>query len=357
MPASRSSLTGPAFGHLADLAQLLAWDGAGLLTVLAEIADRRCRRESATGCQSIWGLAVCAALAGARSFTAIAEWAADADEATLAGLGVTGAVPSESTFRRALQNLDADALDAAAGAWAARRTQPRRTARRVIAVDGKTLRGSAAGGEDGRHLLAALDHAHDVVLGQAGVERKTNEIPMLPALLDRIAIGGAVITADALHAQREHALYLARRGAHYLLTVKGNQPGLHAQLKALPWRQVPVTSDTRGRSHGRREHRTLTVTAVAQGLAVPHAAQAIQVIRRRATARKGKKRKWHAETICAITSLTAAQASPSKLATMLRGHWAIEDQLHWIRDVIYDEDRSQIRTASGPRVMATLRIL
>ncbi|HEY6274700.1 MAG TPA: transposase [Streptosporangiaceae bacterium] len=88
---------------------------------------------------------------------------------------------------------------------------------------------------------------------------------MLPALLDRIAIGGAVITADALHAQREHARYLARRGAHYILTVKGNQPGLHAQLKALPWREVPVTSDTRGRSHGRREHRTLKVTAVAQG--------------------------------------------------------------------------------------------
>jgi len=102
---------------------------------------------------------------GACSFTAIAEWAADADEATLAGLGVIGAVPSESTFRRTLQHLDADALDAAAGAWAARRTLPPPGARRVIAVDGKTLRGSAAGGEDGRHLLAAPDHAHGVVLG------------------------------------------------------------------------------------------------------------------------------------------------------------------------------------------------
>ena len=83
---------------------------------------------------------------------------------------------------------------------------------------------------------------------------------------------------------------------------------------------MPVTSDTRGRSHGRREHRTLKVIAVAQGLAFPHAAQAIQVIRRRATARKGKKRKWSAETVYAITSLTAAQASPAKLAAMLRGH-------------------------------------
>jgi hypothetical protein len=176
MPASPSSLTDPAIGHLADLAQSLAWDGAGLLTVLAGIADPRCRRGIRHRLPAIVGLAVCAALAGARSFTAIAEWAADADEATLAGLGVTGAAPPESTFRRTLQHLDADALDAAAGAWAARRTLPPPGARRVIAVDGKTLRGSAAGGEDGRHLLAALDHAHGVVLGQVGVDAKTNEI-------------------------------------------------------------------------------------------------------------------------------------------------------------------------------------
>ena len=130
--------------------------------------------------------------------------------------------------------LDADALDAAAGAWAARRTLPPPGARRVIAVDGTTLRGSAAGGEDGRHLPAALDHARGVVLGQAGAGATTGEIPMLPVLLDRIAVGGAVITAGARHAQREHARYLARRGAHYILTVKGNQPGLHAQSRPCP---------------------------------------------------------------------------------------------------------------------------
>jgi hypothetical protein len=155
MPASPSSPTDAAIGHLAALAQSLAGDGADLPTVLGAIADPRYRRGIRHRLPAILGLAVCAVLAGARSFTAIAEWAADAEEATLAALGVTGAVPSESTFRRTLQNLDADALDAAAGAWAARRTLPPREARRMIAVDGKTLRGSAAGGEDGRHLLAA----------------------------------------------------------------------------------------------------------------------------------------------------------------------------------------------------------
>jgi hypothetical protein len=106
-------------------------------------------------------------LAGARSFTAIAEWAADADEETLRGLGVTGTVPSESTFRRTLQRLDADSLDELADQWAAQQTAPASGARRVIAVDGKTLRGSGGDQRPARHLLAALDHAHGVVLGQA----------------------------------------------------------------------------------------------------------------------------------------------------------------------------------------------
>ena len=224
-----------------------------------------------------------------------------------------------------------------------------------MAVDGKTLRGSASGADPGQHLLAALDHAHGVVLGQVDVQAKTNEIPMLPVLLDRIDLAGAIVTADAMHAQREHARYLvAQRGAHYILTVKGNQPSLHAQLKTLPWRDVPVTSDTRDRGHGRRERRTLKVTAVAAGLAFPHAAQAIQIVRRRRSLTSSK---WSTETVYAITSLTPAQASPTQLAAALRGHWAIEDRLHWVRDVTYGEDLSQVRTASGPRVMATLRNL
>jgi predicted transposase YbfD/YdcC len=304
---------------------------------------------------TILGLAVCAVLAGARSFTAIAEWAADADEATRAELGAAGVVPCESTIRRTLQRLDADDFDRRAGRWAQQRTMPAPGRRRLVAVDGKTLRGSASGADPGQHLLAALDHTHGVVLGQVDVQAKTNEIPMLPTLLDRIDLAGAIVTADAMHTQREHARYLvAQRGAHYILTVKGNQPSLHAQLKNLPWRDVPVTSDTCDRGHGRRERRTLKVTAVAAGLAFPHATQAIQIVRRRRSLTSSK---WSTETVYAITSLTPAQASPTQLAAALRGHWAIEDRLHWIRDVTYGEDLSQVRTASGPRVMATLRNL
>ena len=348
MPACSSSPIDPVVGHLAALADD-AEDSPGLLAVLARMADPRHRRGVRHRLAVILGLAVCAVLAGARSFTAIAEWAADADAQTLARLGVKGVAPSESTFRRTLQRLDAAAFDDLAGQWAQARTAPAPGERRVIAVDGKTLRGSGHGGHGSRHLLAAFDHAHGVVLGQVEVGAKTNEIPLFSTLLDSIAIKDAVITADALHAQREHARYLHRRGAHYVITIKRNQPSLHAQLAGLPWRDVPAAHDQRERGHGRRERRTLKVTAVARGLAFPHAAQALQIVRRRKV--KGT---WSRETCYAVTSLTATQASPAALAAIIRGHWGIEDRLHWVRDTDFDEDRSQVRTAAGPQIMASL---
>lgn len=122
MPAASSCLAGPAVGQLLTAAQALGGDRAGLLPVLAAVPDPRARGGVRHRLVVILGLAVCAVLAGARSFTAIAEWAADADQDTQEALGITGVVACESMFRRTLQNLDADALDEAAGAWARQRT-------------------------------------------------------------------------------------------------------------------------------------------------------------------------------------------------------------------------------------------
>ena len=137
MPASSSSPIGPAIGHLVQLSGDAAAGRRGLLGVLGRLADPRHRRGVRHRLAVIVGLALCAVVAGARSFTAIAEWAADADEQTLRMLGVTGAVPSESTFRRTLQRLDADAFDDLAGGWAQQATRPGPRQRRVIAVDGR----------------------------------------------------------------------------------------------------------------------------------------------------------------------------------------------------------------------------
>lgn len=341
-----------------------------LLTVLAAVADPRARRGVRHRCGVVLAIAVCAVLTGARSDVAIAEWTLDLTPQVRFRLGLGRRVLSESTIRRVLQRIDAEALDTAVSAWLAARTLlpllplPPRNAggkgppdRRVIAVDGKTAGGARLAGDRAVHLLSAFDTASGQVLGQQVVDGKTNEINVFAPLLDRIDIAGAIVTADALHTQRGHITYLQGRGAHYLLTVKGNQPTLLRQLQALPWEQVPVADHTSGKGHGRREERTLKVTAIktgAAGIAFPSAALALQITRRRKPLTATK---WQTETVHAITDLTLDQTDAQQLADAARGHWGIENRLHWVRDVTLDEDRSQIRTGHGPAVMATLRNL
>jgi hypothetical protein len=127
-------------------------------------------------------------------------------------------------------------------------------------------------------------------------------------------------------------------------------------LKSLPWRQIPAAFDARERGHGRAEWRSVKATAVASRIAFPYAAQVIHIRRRRRPLGSRPGQRWSAETSYAVTSLTAHQASPGQLAGWIRGHWAVE-ALHHIRDVAYGEDVSQIRTGSGPEVMAALRNL
>jgi predicted transposase YbfD/YdcC len=262
-------------------------------------------------------------------------------------------VPGEATIRRVLAGVDGDRFDRVVGAWLADRLRPpdpRR--RRVLAVDGKRLRGSARDGHQ-VHLLAALDHHHGAVLAQREVGAATNEISQFQPLLAGLDLEGVIVTADAMHTQRDHASFLVERGADYLLVVKANQPALHAQLAGLPWRQVPVMDRTRDQAHRRVELRTLKVVAVA-GLCFPHAAQAIQVTRR---VRAPGSRRWRAVSAYAVTSLDLGTVSPAQLAGWLRGHWRIENQLHWVRDVTFGEDSSTARSGSLPRAMASLRNL
>jgi predicted transposase YbfD/YdcC len=359
VPADRSSpipaaVTDP--GHARPLA---VGECPGLLERLAMLPDPRDRRGRRHTLASVLAVSAAAVAAGARSVTAIAEWAADAPWPILAALGVRCdpltrrcQVPGEATIRRVLARIDGDAVDVTIGAWLADRLRPPPSPRRVIAVDGKTLRGSARDGHQ-VHLLAALDHHEGAVLAQRQVDGAPGEVPAFQPLLAGLDLAGVVVTADALHTQRDHAAFLVDRGADYLLVVKANQPALHAQLAGLPWRQIPVMDRTRDHGHGRVELRTLKVAAVA-GLCFPHAAQAIQVIRR---VRAPGSRRWRTVTVYAVTSLALGAASPAQLAGWLRGHWRIENQLHWVRDMTFGEDASTARTASLPRVMASLRNL
>lgn len=367
MPARLSSPVARLAAYRVPGEQVPPEQSSGLLRYLAGLPDPRDRRGLRHELVGVLAVAVSAVLAGAKSFTAIGEWAADAPPHVLQALGIrpdplTGVIvaPDEATVRRVLAAIDADALDAAVGAWLAALTAApadangpaARRLRRALGVDGKTLCGSGPAGAQ-VHLLAAMDHASHAVLGQVEVDGKSNEITAFQPLLDAMDLTAAVVTSDAMHTQRDHAEYLVGvKNAAYICIVKRNQPSLYRQLKALPWNQVPVQDETHNRGHGRYEIRRLQVLS-SDRLDFPHAAQAIRLTRR---VRNQKTKKWRTITVYAITSLTAVQAGPAELAQHIRGHWGIE-ALHHIRDVTYTEDASQVRTGNAPRAMASLRNL
>lgn len=171
---------------------------------------------------------------------------------------------------------------------------------------------------------------------------------------------GKVITADALHTQRATAedLVTAQR-ADYVLTVKANQPTLFAacqQALSGPVRAFAAEDVSSERGHGRTEQRTTRTMPVTDGDGIdfPHAAQVFR-IRRDTGGLDGQR--IRKETAYCITSLAPAQAGPVRLGALVRGHWEIENRVHWVRDVTYDEDRSQVRTGAAPQVMASLRNL
>lgn len=334
---------------------------------------------------SLLAVVVCAmTAAGHDSITAAAEWCQRARPEELAVFGLPYhpllgryRIPSEKTLRTVLGQCDPAELSAAGYAYlhpllsdtpvaparqmphggiereqrraheAALTAGPARTRRRAIAVDGKCLRGAKRGDGSQVFLLSAVRHGDGITLASREIGAKTNEIPEVQPLLGQIDdadLIGAVITVDALHAQRTHATYLHERGAHYLLTVKGNQKNLARQLQALPWKKVPVIhrDDTQG--HGRTEQRHVQVVNVA-GLLFPHAAQVLRIRRKR---RLYGAKKWSTETVYAITDLPAEQATAAEIATWARGHWTVENTVHWCRDVTFNEDKSQVRTHNAP---------
>ena len=311
-----------------------------LLDFLAGVPDprRRCGTRHRIAVVLALAVAVAAVTAGADSVSAIAEWAGDVPGEVLEALGARRdrrgrlTAPSLSTFRRVLRKLDGQALAAAFGAWLSAQALagPADASSLVIALDGKTVRG--ARGKDGKapHLLAAMVTGARAVIVQKDIDAKTNEITQVKPLLDDIGIAGALVTADALHVQKDTARYLVEdKQADYLFTaVKDNQPSLFAALDALDWENTPVTHVMRDRGHGRDETRTIQGLPAPDGL-FPHAAQAFLIERYVRDPGTGDPRS--AVAALGITSRAAARGgTPEALALAARGHWEIE-ALHHIR--------------------------
>ncbi len=305
-------------------------------------------------------IAVCAfTAAGNDRLTAVGQWTKRASQADLARLRapwdpVTGRyrAPDEKTIRVVLDRLDPRALTRAlpgprprrqrrpgrppsAGVrdYRARRAaqQAKTLARdrlRAVAVDGKTSRGARRADGTRVHLLGIAEHGGHL-LDHLEVDVKHNETSHFTALLGPLDLEGAVVTFDALHTVRANLDWLAgEKKGHYIAVVKRNQPLLYARVKALPWRQVPTGSSTRGTGHGRIETRTLKTAHVS--------------------------RLDFRETVYAITSMTIARATAQDLDRLVREHWSIEAH-HHVRDVTFHEDTATSRTGSGPANLATIR--
>ncbi|WP_345718722.1 ISAs1 family transposase [Kineosporia mesophila] len=237
--------------------------------MLERVPDPRGRRGRLAG---IVAAAMCAVLAGSRSFAAIAQWAADLDAADLQRLGLTRAKsPDASTFRRTLSRLDAAVLDALIGAYLWTRTSVQ-DGRRVIAIDGKALRGARTATQAAPHLVAALDHATGVIVGQLATAAKSNEIPAVRDLLKTFDLTGVVVTVDAMHTQTDTVEAIVGDGGDYVFTVKANQPTLYAACKSLPWRMIRRYISIQ-KGHGRRACRTIKVVVAPAWITFTQAAQ------------------------------------------------------------------------------------
>jgi predicted transposase YbfD/YdcC len=332
-----------------------------LIEVLAEIPDFRSHHGKRHPLGAILALACSAMLCGYRSYTAIAEWGRHYGAHLVQALGFTHRSPCAATLHTVLRRVDREAVEATLGAWAegllGEAPQPE-GGEDAIAIDGKTLRGSQKQGAPGVHLLSALAHRLGVTLAQQAVDDKTNEIPVALELLRHLVLEGRIVTMDALLTQRQIAQQIVGAGGDYVMVVKANQPQLLEDI-ATVFALAPTAGEQRTAAatldfgHGRIEQRRLQTSSVLAGYSDwPGLAQVFQLERQVIIKKTGE---VHEEVVAGVTSLAPERADAARLLALVRGQWHIENQSHWVRDVTFDEDRSQVRCGNLPQVMAALR--
>ena len=332
-----------------------------LIEVFADIPDFRKSRGKRHPLSAILALSCCAILCGYRSYSAIAEWGRNYGGRIAQALGFSHNTPCAATLHTIFRYVDRDDVETKLGAWAqsmAAWTAPDSPAdEAAVALDGKTLRGSKKQGAPGTHLLSALSHHVGLTLAQQAVDDKTNEITQVEAVLEQVVLANRICTMDALLTQRQVAQAIVDRGGDYVMIVKENQPKLRDDIE-LVFTLPPVgdrqeSARTVDIGHGRIEQRNLTTSEALVGYSDwPGLAQVFELGRHVITQKTQKER---TEVVYGVTSLGPHRGTPEQLLALSRGHWHIENKSHWVRDVTFDEDRSQVRCGNIPQVMAALR--
>lgn len=325
--------------------------------VFAELPDPR--RETANKLHrltDILALATCAVLGGAESWEAIAAYGRTKEPFFRRFLVLDNGIPSPDTFERVFAKLDPAAFAGAFGRWMAAACQA--TGLVPVAVDGKSARAARRNTATGcLHVVTAWAAENRLVLGAKAVPDGSNEVAAIPELLRTLDLAGALVTIDAAGCQVENARIIRERGGHYLLAVKDNQPTLRAAVEAVFDRACDcdfagVRSDGHEEvddGHGRHEERDVAVVYDPSGLPAGWPDVAAVVLINRVREVGGER---------ACTShyyLTSHAGTAAEIAGFVRGHWEIENGLHWVLDVVFREDRSRIRAANAGANLAMIR--
>jgi predicted transposase YbfD/YdcC len=334
----------------------------GLLRHFAGLEDPRVERTKLHPLQSILAIAIMAVISGAESWNEMEAWA-EAKRDWLTGvLELPYGIPSHDTFNRVFAALDPTQFRAGFLSWM--RAVAERLPAQVVAVDGKTVRGShdRAQGTGPIHMVTAWATANRLVLAQVKVADKSNEITVLPQILRVLALSGCLVTIDAMGCQRTLADQIVAQGGDYVLALKENQGTLVADVgesfaRAEATQFADVTHDrarTVDKAHGRLEIRRLTLITDPDELAWlqqhhhwPHLAAIGRV---EAERRVGSERE--ADTRYYLLSQPVSAAA---FGAAVRAHWGIENRVHWLLDVGFHEDQSRVRTGYAAENLVVIR--
>src|SRR3954470_20524474 len=327
----------------------------------AELTDPRIDRSRPHELLDIIAIAICAVVAGADSWDDIEDFG-NAKLAWLGTfLGLPNGIPSHDTFRRLFERLDPDEFQRGFLGWIGALHEA--TERQVIAIDGKALRPSfdRAKGKSALHMVHARATANHLLLGQVAVDEKSNEITAIPVLLKMLGISGAIVTIDAMGCRKEIARTIRGRKADYILALKANHERLFEQVVAF-WDRAcarlmkgPDIGYDRERSegHGRDEFRRCWATSDLSWLEGREEWEGLKsVVMIEAGRFVGDK--LSVETRYYLSSL---ENDAKLLNDSVRSHWGVENSLHWVLDVTFQEDRSRIRKENAPENFGLLRRL